>query len=158
MKKIMMIAAALAAIATPTLAADLTTGDCLQVNAGLAALDRYDRVIKDTSGEHVVSAQYKLGGTVRFTVAQMMATLKPIVDAFEKARTALITEVSGGKPVQPNSPELDRLNVEYAKMTARPCGVTLPKIKLSDLKLGDGDDQNPIPPSVLSALLPMIEQ
>lgn len=135
----------------------LTVGQCVQALSGLLALDKYEKVIKDGAGEKTVTVQYKLG-VARFAVARAISVLRPVAEDVEKARLGLLAEVTGGKPVQPNSEQLARLNDEYAKVLSRPCSVEIPKLKLADLRPGDGPNDNPIPPSVLASLLPIIEE
>jgi hypothetical protein len=131
----------------------LTIAKCLQVYAALSSLDGYQKVVADKP----VTVPYRFGGPVRFSIAQAITALRPFQESTEKARLALLQEIGKGKPIEPGSPELAQLNTEYTKVIESPCGASVPKIKLSELKLGDDDGQNPIPPGTLSLLMPVID-
>jgi len=154
MKRLMIATAALIAAATPACAEPpMTVAKCLQVYGALSSLDTYQKMVDGKP----VAVPYRLGGAVRFTIAQAITSLRSLADATEKTRMQLLQEVGGGKQIEPGSPELTKLNAEYTKVIEAPCGATIPKIKLSDLKLGDDEGQNPIPPGTLSLLMPVID-
>lgn len=128
----------------------LTVGKCLEILAGLNALDHYD---DPTSGK---PRQYKLGA-LRITVGMTISSLKHVSEAADKARVGLIAEIGGGKPIDPNSPDMIRFGTKYQEMLDKPCDVVPARIKISDLKLGDGAEDNAIPPSVLGALAAILD-
>lgn len=143
----------------------LTMDECVNVYLGLANLDAFDRIVKDGSGEKVVKAQYKLGDA-RMTIALDQGVLRPIVDAANKTRQSLLAEM-GPAPDDKTATAAEK--AAYAKATAEavssfeasmkePCPVTPGRIKLSDLKIGDGPEQNAIPPSVLAAIMPIVDR
>lgn len=155
MKRLIIATAALLAAASPSRATEppLTITKCLQVYGALSSLDGWQKTVDGKP----VTVPYKLGGPVRFQIAQAITALRPFQESTEKARMALLQEIGGGKQIEAGSPELTRLNAEYTKVIEAPCGVAMPRIKLSDLKLGDDEGQNPIPPGVLSLLMPVID-
>src|ERR1700688_4179751 len=137
-------------------AGPLTVGQCLDIYTGLAAFDHYDRVAKDDKGEHIISSQYKLGAT-RLTIAMNLAALKPVVEATDKARLWLVAEM-GGEAIKANSPQYKQLSAEDEKVRAANCSAQLETIDTEQLKLGDGPDENPIPPGTLSLLVPILSK
>lgn len=134
----------------------LTNAQCQEIAAGLSGLDGYTKVIKEKDGERAVIVPYKLGA-LRVTISQTISTLRSRNNATEDARKALIVEISGGAPILPDTPQWYKFMDEWKKVLARPCGVQIARIKIGDLKLGDGPDDNPIPPSVLSLIQPMLD-
>lgn len=155
MKRTIILAAILGLGLAPAARAEqgMTVGKCLQVYGALSALDGYQKVVADKP----TTIPYKFSGTVRFTIAQAITTLRPFSDSAEKTRVQLVTDIGGGKTIEAGSPELGRLTTEYLKVLDAPCGVQFVKIALSDLRLGDDEGQNPIPPGVLSLLMPIID-
>jgi len=142
----------------PADAAKFTVGQCLDILAGLNALNFVGQQLADQRQVPPTDARpYKLGAT-RLTLALDMAALRPIADATEKARQGLLNEIGSGKPIAPNSEESKRFFEKWQDTLNAPCPVTLGRIKAADLKIGDGPDDNPIPPAVLSALVPIIDQ
>lgn len=129
----------------------MTIGRCLDVAAGLSALDHYDDA---ATGK---PKQYKLGA-LRGPIGLNMAALRHVSESIEKARLGLIAEIGGGKAPQAfDSSEIAKLNEEYRKMLDQPCDVKPGRIKVTDLRLGDGPEDNAIPPSVIAALAPILD-
>lgn len=136
--------------APPPAPKPLTVGQCMEILGGLTGLNSYDKVV----GDKIVPAQYKLGAA-RFTIVQNMTALRHVQEGLERARAGLVAEVASlikGGDIKPNSPELTKLTVAYQAMLDKPCDVTPGRIKRADLNIGDGPEQNAIPPSVESAL------
>ena len=160
--KIAFLAAAGMLAATSIASAEepkrLTVEECVSIYIGLSALDSYQRVVKEPSGEKIISSQYKLGDA-RMTVALDMSALKPIAEAANKTRQAILAEVGEGEPVKPDDQKaIARAQAMFEASMKEPCPITPGRIKLSDLKIGDGPDQNAIPPSVLSAIMPIVDK
>ena len=133
--------------------APLTVGRCLDILTGLNLLDNYDRVV----GDKIVAGQYKLG-TVRFTIAQNMTALRHVQEMVDRATTGLLAEIAQGKPITAGSPELVKLTTARQEILDKPCDVMPGHIRLSDLNVGDGPDQNAIAPSILSSLEPILDK
>lgn len=130
----------------------LSIGKCLDIAAGLNALDHYD---DPSTGK---PKQYKLGAT-RSTIGFNIAALRHITEVNDTIKTGLIAEIGGGKPPQAfNAAEISKLNEEYKKILDAPCDTKPAHIKISDLHLGDGPDENAIPPNVIAALAPILDQ
>lgn len=157
----MKLAIAVAALTMAVLPAHagekLTISQCLEINAGLAALDHYDAVIRDGDKDRVVPKQYKLGA-VRITIALNMAALRSVVEATEKARRGIIDEITGGKMPDVGSAEFKEADAKFRAVTESLCNITPGRIRVADLKLGDGPDENAIPPSALAGLAPILDQ
>jgi hypothetical protein len=123
----------------------LTVGQCINLLNGLAQLDGQ----KDKP--------YKLASTA-FARAMAITALRPFNEAADRARVALMADAAGGKKLEDLPMDVTgKLNAEYAKVLDGPCNVDIPKIPLSSLKLGDSDGENPIPSSVLSLIVPIID-
>lgn len=152
LRNVLVIVAIAAFSMAPAIADELTISRCLDVAAGLNALDHYDDAMTGKP------KQYRLGA-LRVTIGLNMAALRHVSEAAEKARLGLIAEIGGGKPPQAFDPwEVSKLNEEYRKALDQPCDVKPGRIKATDLRLGDGPEENAIPPSVIAALAPIIDQ
>jgi hypothetical protein len=142
--------------------AQLTVNQCLQVLSGLNALNYVGQQLPNGGTNEPrpqTTTQYKLGAA-RMTIALDIAALNAVQNAAQKAQQDIFNEVSGGKPtIQPYTPERGVYDSRITKeVLEKPCTVSPGRIKAADLKLGDGPDQNSIPPAVLSAILPIIDQ
>jgi hypothetical protein len=160
MRRFFLTILSIGALAAPARAEDakLTVGKCVQMFNALSGLREYPKFSKDEKGDKTTSVPYRFGGAVRFSIAQTITALRPFAESTDRTRLDLIQEAGQGKPPNEMTPgELAKLNAEYSKILDQPCGVTVSKIRLSDLKLGDDDGQNPIPPDTLSLIMPMIE-
>lgn len=150
MKSLVYAAVAVAISLGTARADDLTIGNCLDIAAGLSALDHFD----DPTGK---PKQYRLGA-LRITIGLNMAALRHVSETVDKARLGLVAEIGGGKAPQALDPsEIAKLNDEYRKILDRPCDVKPGRMKASDLHLGDSPEENAIPPSVIAALAPIID-
>lgn len=166
MKAALLAAAGIAAATLSAWAEEpkpLSLAQCVELYMGLTYLDGYDRVVKESGNEKIVKAQYKLGES-RMTVALNQGALRPIVEAANKTRQAMLADL-GPAPDEKSTAEQ---KAAYAKALAaamdtfersmkEPCPVTPGRIKLGNLNLGDGPDQNQIPPSVISAIMPIVD-
>jgi hypothetical protein len=141
------------AIAFPSLAdageGKFTVNQCLLIMKALRALDRAGAPLDPPPGPQPSDAkQYRLGA-LRMTIATNLAALSVVGDSFDRARRQLIREHGGEATPQ--------FMDAFQKILDRPCEATLGHIKLSELKLGDGAEENAIPPTVLAALAPIID-
>jgi hypothetical protein len=149
-------------LAAPAFAADepkkLTVGECVDIYIGLGNLDSYERVVKESGAEKVIRGQYRLGDA-RMTVALNMGALKPVAEAANKTRQEILLEVGDGKAIAPDDQKaVAKATAMFEAALKEPCPVTPGRIKLSDLKIGDSPEQNQIPPSVLSAIMPIVDR
>lgn len=146
--------------------APLTIAKCLEINGALSALEvPYDYVVKDGSKETVAHRKYRLGEAWG-PIALNRTSLFPIVKAAQEASNKLVEEIAGeGKqiarfvdPDKPDKGETAQWKDYSAKLTAfteRPCGLTLARIKASDLK---PSDDNPIPFSISLTLEAILDR
>jgi hypothetical protein len=166
-------AVAMIALITPSYAqtpkASLTVEQCINILGGLNSLNWKGQQLNEAPGSKPANAeQYKLGIS-RFTIALDIAALTPILTSYQRAQQQFAQELpqppqtEAGKPSPSDAQRI--LNEDNKKLSnwqfktmAEPCQVTLSHLKLADLKIGDGTDQNPIPVSVLAALTPIIDQ
>ena len=143
---------ALALLLAPTAAGavdvKLTNEDAILLFQGLGALEGYDH----DAGDKVIRKVYSLDGSVRLVIARNMAALKPIVDAFSKARTDLHRQVFGGLKPEPGSQKAKDFTSQVETMMAEEQTVDLARFSSKDLKI----DENPISPAVLVALRPIL--
>lgn len=176
-----------AAIATslfvsPILAADdpptptiTTLGEILNglvvLSDGHYAVDKDGKVVSGADGK-AVKVPFKLG-KYRMTIASNITLLRGVLKDVEDARQALIREnipdiPDVGDPQNSSKEYRDYLRSDkykqfeeaYKAMANSPPGtkITLARIKLDDLKVGDDPGQNPIPPVALSQLDPILDK
>ena len=132
----------------------MTISECLQVLAGLSALDYVGEQLgarnAAIAGKSTTppGAKSYLLGTTRMTIALNIAALSRVADAIQQTTAELQKENTG-------SPE--DFQKAWMEAVTKPCPVTLIHIKQSDLHLGDGDKENQIPPGVLSVIVPIID-
>jgi hypothetical protein len=166
------IAAALAAsllACIPAAAEDakpLTVEQCINILAGLKSLDCAGQQLNSQCPAD--AKQYKLGDA-RLTIGMNVAALTPVLTEFQRAQQKYMMELprvptpEAGKPVPPEVADMraqqDRESVaNQLAMLAKTCNVQLGRLKQSELKLGDGPDQNAIPPSVFAAFSPIVDK
>lgn len=160
--KIAIIITVLFILLSPALAQTdppvMTMGDCQALNTALKALDGH--VATDDAGRPIMKLGERGGETpliVPYTFAHgviekladdetMLDKIVETIAAGSRARMA--KEAPGETKVKPDSPVGIRLQVMYQEALAKPCPVTLVKIKTADLKI----DDNRLPLSVVSAL------
>ena len=147
MKKTAILVATMLAFVNPASAA--TVGECLATLNGLQALDHYDTV----EAGKPVAKQYKLAGSVRFTLAMNLAELQKVMDATQKARQGILNEISDGVMPAAGSPKYQPYIDAFQAVLDRPCEVKLATIKVQDLNL----DQNEVPFGVLAQIRPILD-
>lgn len=146
----------------------MTIEQCLNILAGLNALDCAGKQLNDPpSACKPDSKQYKLG-PARVTVSMDIAALTPVRDGVTKENQAFISDLPPLPPGQPGKPDsaerVDAANAQnklasahLQKILAGACPVQPGRLKASDLNDGDGDGQNAIPPSVFGAIVPIVD-
>lgn len=165
-----LIAAALV-VSTATAAAaqepaKLTIEQCLTVLAGLNALNCRDQMIAATCDKG--APQYSLG-PARLTVALAISALANVANDINRAQQQFVGELPTIPPAaqgKQDEPEVAARRTDQAKavqrnwnaLMTRACPVSLPRLKMSELGIGDGPGQNQFPPGVLGAIAPMIDQ
>lgn len=127
------------------------------------------------TGQSRKCTPYKLGA-LRLPIAQNLAVLNEKLTVFRSAADSLRTEVVTDKPpaALPANPtpeqtaehqaaqaKFDKENAQLAteeqKLIDTPQSIVLRHLSLADLNIGDGPDKNPIPPTVLALLGPIVD-
>ena len=173
MKRIVVAAAMIFAAVAPSGAQEkkpLTVEQCLGILTGLNSLNWVGEQLGETQDKKPADAkQYKLG-EVRFTVALDIEALGPVQASYQRAAQQFVAELPIAPAVDPKNPSAPagaqiqtdnnkRMLSFQLKALAQPCPASnLSHIKLADLKLGDGTDQNQIPVSVLAAFSPIVDR
>jgi hypothetical protein len=134
----------------------LTIGDCLTIRSGLIALTFVGQL---PNGPVPPDAKpYKLGA-LRGPIGLRLADLEVIANAYAKSDRELAVEIAGGKgKIEDGSSQAVELATKRQEMLDQTCNVTLTHIALSDLRLGDGPDQNQIPFQTIAALGKMLDR
>ena len=161
MKKTMAVLLVLGSVSAVH-AESLTVEQCVSILTGLNALNCSGMQLGGSCDKDAKS--YKLG-EARFTIAMAISALGPVLDAAQQAQRKFILELPA-LPDATKAPDYTekatkqsaRISENWALMMAKPCNVQPGHLKLSELKLGDGPDQNAIPPSVLAAFAPIVDK
>lgn len=151
------------AITSPALSAEFTTEQCVSILTGLNALNCAGQQLGGTCEPG--AKQYKLG-PARFTIALAVAALGPVFASAQRAQQDYIGRELppiSGKPDDPatalaRAKQQTLAQKNWTKIMAAPCAVAPGHLKLTDLKLGDGPDDNAVPPAVLGAIAPIIDK
>lgn len=127
------------------------------IDINLRAFDGYKKIVPSTNPgvpDQIVIVPYELSGRTRMAIAENLSALKPTIDAFEIANGNLSKSFgkNGADVDQKDQEAMAKYIAELTQILKRPVSVNLVKIPLADLNL----DHNPVPPSVISALAPVI--
>ena len=158
MKTQRLLVIALLLISASALGAEpikLKVSDLLALQQGLAAFDGQQKVVlQGDAPAKVVLTPYELSGKVRWVIAQDLAALQPQAKAVDEARNALLKQIGGefGTIPSTDTARISKFTAAYNEVLNQSVTVELTKIALADLKL----DANPLPPTVLSSLTPII--
>lgn len=150
---------ALALLLVPTLGhaekLTLTVRTATELLLGLSALDGSERVVKEGTAERVLKEPYKLPAGVRLAIARNIVTLRAVVGPVQLAYQGKVVELTGGR--EP-SPEIARqLRAEELSLETLTQDIELTKIGTRDLGL-EPPASNPIPPSILAQLTPILTE
>lgn len=144
----------------------LKTIEAAELFGAIRALDGYERPIKDQHGERMAKEVYKLSspGPTRMKLALNFAALKPVAEAFDRTRQQVVFDHP--------PPELPAASADFDKVKHQRAswereknlteavtsqGEVKVEVDLQTLKWGDlNPAENPIPPSVLATLLPIL--
>jgi len=150
-----IFALAFLTLAAPASAADapsLTVEQVIQIGNGIAALDGYDKIVKDGASEKSVHVPYQFGGGLRLLLASDLDKARTVIKRYQDAVQALFSAMQKDGKIPDAS--LAQYTAEQRKMLDQPADVQLARIKADELKLSE----NPIPSSVLSNLVPILDQ
>jgi hypothetical protein len=162
-----LIALAVAGPAHAQARPPLTVSDALNMLLAHKALDGRQVVAKQNGQDVVVVVPWEFNsGVLRVRVARNVAALSEVEKLADEARLAIIKEVlkqappdkNGRQPatLAPGSAEMDEFLRQYTEVLKEPAkgSEQLARIKVADLRL----DRNEIPVTVLSALLPILDE
>jgi hypothetical protein len=140
----------------------LTLTQVINVTGALSALDGHDQVVKEGGAEKVVKVSYTLSGAVRLAIARDLTKLKAVIADFQAARAGKIVELSEGGSIKPGSEVEQKLGRELTVMLEQKQNLDLTKLSVADLGLllptTGSSTPNPIPPTVLSDLGPILAE
>lgn len=149
-----------AALIAPVAAGEkLKVQDVLQVSTALRNLDGHMVVVKQGTAENTVMIPWDFGsGSLRLRIANNISILDAAAKNVEDSRQAIIKEImkkGNLTEIKPGTPEFEDFQRQYADVLVQPAPGTqdLARIKASELRL----DKNEIPPTVLSALKPIMD-
>lgn len=147
----------------------LSTEQCILVLNGLNALGWAGQQLGEDAKQKPADAkQYKLG-EARYTIALDIARLTDVMVAYQRGVQAALRELPAvpqqepGKAKTPEAISIEAENNKRAvdiqtKALSKPCDVTPGRLKMTELKIGDGADQNQFPVSVLAAFSLIVDQ
>jgi hypothetical protein len=125
--------------------------EILTAAAALNALDGYTKVVKDGGLDKAVTVPYEFTANVRFSIAKNIAALGPVLRTFESSRKALIKQFSdGGNEVPADA--MAAFSEAPSELLDRDEEVSSAELSQADLNL----ERNPIPPSVIAGLMPLL--
>lgn len=127
----------------PPPSSTMTVARCIELLNAITSLDPMPGV-----------SALKLG-SARLTLGLNSIALRPVADATEAARKALIREYSGGKDsIEAASPQGVEFLAKFQEVMDRPCPVTLARLKFDDLHL----DVNEISIPTINSLSVMLDK
>jgi hypothetical protein len=131
-----------------------TVSGLLMIGNGLAQLDGYDHAVKDGNTEKTVHVVYSFSPALTLLIAENIQKIRNVVTVYKAAHGAIIKKLSA--TMEPGSPKYQtELQAEDDELLTQPItDVHLSTIDRKELKL----DENHIPPSVLSLILPIVSQ
>jgi hypothetical protein len=138
----------------------LSNARVIELVRGIGTLDAGYEVTVDGKNAR---RPFKYGALVHFPLQRNAAALKPLMEAFNKANAALFaqyveyyTSEKGDALQRVPADKLEAYREETERLTELVVEVKLFRIKLSDLKVGTGDAENPIPVQAITDLRPIL--
>lgn len=130
---------------------DLSVEDAISAYGALRELDGYEAVTDDRT----VKVPYQLSGALRMKIARDQIILKGVVDTFQVAREGKIQEILKGVDLGKATPEQrSEASREVSKMLKAKQSLELERLNPEEL-LGP-KEANPLPPSLLAQLQPLL--
>jgi SUMO ligase MMS21 Smc5/6 complex component len=114
-------------------------------------LDGRSKVVKEGSEEKIVVEPYVFSAQTRMALARNFAALQVEQQIYANARVGLAKQFADGKPEVPQE-RLADFQAELSKLLSDECGASLVVLTEVDLNLAT----NPLPPTVIAALLPLL--
>lgn len=135
----------------------LTISQCLQVLAGVRALDGFQIVVNEGKPNvQIVTRAYSFGnGALREDIARDISALTAVQKTSQESQQSIFKEIAKDQTeIKPGTPDFAEYAKQITDATAKPCDARLTRIKIKDLKL----DVNEIPGSDLSNLDPILDR
>jgi hypothetical protein len=163
--KNLLIVGALCALAVPALAqtappdaavdktTHLTYNKIVALQKALGDLDGYQKVITEGGKERAIAQPYDFSEATRFAIADDEIALQDISSKVQ-AEAKAFSKSLGDAASKPDTPEAKQWAQFANDIGDKSFAVFLLKLNRTELKLG----ANAIPPSVLTALDPVIEK
>lgn len=130
----------------------LTMAQHSSIFAALQAFDGYKKIVTDTNGaEKQVDATYALTPAVRWAIAKNLAALDPSQKSLNIARNAIVKNLSNGEMSVPKD-KMGEFSEALNQILDREETIEYEGFSYEDLK----PETNPIPPSVIAALIPIL--
>lgn len=134
----------------------LTLEQIVDLHRGITALDAgYETTVDGKNARR----PFKYGSVVHFPLQQNAAAIMPHLQAFEKANAALFkqnaeayTDDKGAPNQRVPADKLAEYKAQIQDLLARVVTVRLYQVKASDMKIGTGEGENPIPIQALTWL------
>lgn len=136
----------------------LTVEQVMNVAQGLASLDCAKDTIKDGASEKEVCRPYKFGGGLVLLIARDLSKARGVIQAYQTAHNQLIKEMSDPATGKIADARVVEFSQEDRKITSAQADADLDHIRWVELKVGSGSGENPVPPSVVSLLQPILDQ
>ena len=149
-------------------AATFTVEQCINLYAGLNSLNFQGQQLNDPTKAPPGTKMYKLNVKALTTISLDIAALTSVVNSAQTEQNTFtsnlpaLPKLDTGKT---SSPERDdainaqnkMASLNWQKILHEPCPVAPGRLDAQDLKLGDGTDDNQFPPSVIGAIVPIID-
>jgi len=156
MIRLLVLVAVASALAAPATAADLTIGQVLDVSQGLSQLDCAKDTIRDGTSEKEVCRPYRFSGGLVLLIARDLSRARATAQNYQDAHNKLVRSMAGPDGKVPEARAADFVAEDRA-ILASPSEVLLDHIRWVELRVGSGAGENPIPPSVVSLLEPILD-
>lgn len=132
----------------------LTIGEAIGIASGLRQMKTYKALDKDGK---LGDLPFKFSGSTIADMARNISLGDAEAKLYQEAVNILIFQLSdGGTQVPPG--KMADFNKQTSAMLEKPADVKMIRIKESALKLGDGANENPIPPEIVALVVPILDK
>jgi len=138
----------------------IKNSEVINILNGLMRLETRTKLIKGDGGEKSVVLPSSLSAVTRMTIARNISALRPVAQDIQKTNETTRNAAMDARPKSDDETEGQRLDAVSRAIAAdifalmeSESDVEISLIRLNDLRI----DENEFAPSVLSALLPIIE-
>lgn len=106
-----------------------------------------------------IKSTFKFGGATHWALAELMVEIEDALRPYQRARNRKINELSNGTgriDAEKNPELISQLNAFVDEHDGTEIEIKARAIQRSELKCGEGVDENPIPRLVLAGLIPVL--